>query len=289
MDGVLWGGAVCGFARHSVVGGILLMSSRCERLGFHLNERHFLERLFNLRDGGVYFWIDEGIAFVKRDGVFVGTQAEIDKVLVSHKFKRAYFSSSDQVEETVEETTVRIVLTSSPPRHFLPFGEFSPFEKYNDHNIANIANFFVCMATRRSNELLYTPCSGGAIFKNKFITSGCPKPAFTHRVFFGDDKKLDKIIYFIECPKENALKLGNCLSVFLCDIYGGTVCFPSIETSAGVDVAPSNYIDSCGTSKNAKKNAKKRAARKKKKALSAHPDPPPYDESADPPAYSPSP
>jgi len=142
------------------------MSSRSERLGFHLNERHFLERLFVLQDGGVYFWIDEGIAFVKRDGVFVGTQAEIDKVLVSHKFKRAYFSSSDQVEETAEETTVRIVPTSSPP---------------------------------------------------------------------------------------------------------------------------SNYIDSCGTSKNARKNARKRAARKKKKALSARPDPPPYDESVDdPPAYSPS-
>lgn len=30
MDGVLWGGAVCGFARHSVVGGILLMSSRSD-------------------------------------------------------------------------------------------------------------------------------------------------------------------------------------------------------------------------------------------------------------------
>lgn len=116
---MLWGGAVCGFDRHSVVGGILLMSSRCERLGFHLNERHFLERLFNLRDGGVYFWIDEGIAFVKRDGVFVGTQAEIDKVLVSHKFKRAYFSSSDQVEETAEETTVRIVPTSSPPSNYI--------------------------------------------------------------------------------------------------------------------------------------------------------------------------
>jgi len=186
---------------------------------------------------------------------------------------------------------VRIVLTSSPPRHFLPFGELSPFEKYNDHHICNVANFFVCMATRRSEELLYTPCSSKAIFKTKFITS--PKPAFTHQVFFGDDKKLDKIIYFIECAKENAVKLGNCLSVFLCDIYGGTVSFPSIETSAGVDVAPSNYIDSCGTSKNAKKNAKKRAAKKraaeKKKALSAHPDPPPYDESVDPPAYSPSP
>ena len=175
---------------------------------------------------------------------------------------------------------VRIVLTSSPPRHFLPFGELSPFEKYNDHHICNVANFFVCMATRRSEELLYTPCSDGAVFKNKFITS--PKPTFTHRVFFGDDKKLDKIVYFIECPKEKALKLGNCLSVFLCDIYDGTVSLPSSWTSNGVTVAPNDYIE---PSKNSKKNARKRAAKKKK----THPDPPLYDETVDPPAYSPSP
>lgn len=139
-----------------------------------------------------------------------------------------------------------------------------------------------------------------------------PTMRFLRAIDVGEDVACqfgsDSTVFRYHCKREEQAGLCDQLAKRLSVVLGTQTIIrpPFVATVASSDMFTLNSSkknECCSTtlkfegqpevfrgSKNAKKNARKRAAKKKKKkALSAHPDPPLYDESVDPPAYSPSP